>query len=205
MKHILRDEHDDLGNDLPGGPVAWRVGSQVFQQEHLAKLHSGGVRKPVEPLHLHANPAEVGEIKKHNAELLGEVDTLTAEVERLRDQLKSLEIELKAVTDEHDESLRQLTEMTTERDRLREGLDNANINIANWAKANQSLKAQLVERDALLIKANYVIDHARTIDKQAFAYGSQNVDHGLFRGLGNLLAQYDEALSASAEPRKEDH
>ncbi|WP_313453492.1 hypothetical protein [Stutzerimonas nitrititolerans] len=59
---------------------------------------------------------------------------------------------------------------------------------------------KLAEAHALLVKANYVIDHARTIDKQAFARGTQNVDHGLFRGLGNLLAQYDEALSASAEP-----
>lgn len=62
------------------------------------------------------------------------------------------------------------------------------------------LRAQLAEAQALLVKANYVVDHSRTIDKQAFSRGTQNVDHGLFRGLGNLLAQYDEALSASADP-----
>lgn len=77
-----------------------------------------------------------------------------------------------------------------------------NTDIAN-AQACQKLaelRAQLAERNAVLVKANYVIDHARTLDKQAFSRGTQNVDHDLFRGLGNLLAQYDEALSASAEP-----
>lgn len=79
---------------------------------------------------------------------------------------------------------------------------NARLSMSNVDRRNQNaeLSAQLAERDALLVKANYVIDHARTIDKQAFGRGAQNVDPGLFRGLGNLLAQYDEALSASAEP-----
>lgn len=129
MKHILRDEHDDLGNDLPGGPVAWRVGSQVFQQEHLAKLHSGGVRKPVEPLHLHADPAEVGEIKKHNAELLGEVDTLTAEVERLRYENEALACNLRG---KHELTGATYQHLVQERDTLR---------------------AQLAEQNALLHKA----------------------------------------------------
>lgn len=52
--------NEKLNNEQrQGEPVAWRVGSQIFQQEHLAKMHSGGVRKPVEPLYIHADPADV--------------------------------------------------------------------------------------------------------------------------------------------------
>lgn len=64
---IPHDElRDALSQQHQGEPVAWRVGSQIFQQEHLAKMHSGGVRKPVEPLYTHADP---GEVERLRAEL----------------------------------------------------------------------------------------------------------------------------------------
>ncbi|WP_060495464.1 hypothetical protein [Pseudomonas sp. GTC 16482] len=68
------------------------------------------------------------------------------------------------------------------------------------AKERDSLRAQLDEAHALLQQAKYVVERARAIDKQAFGKGTQNVEPGLFRGLGVLLEQYDAALSASAEP-----
>lgn len=105
-------------------------------------------------------------------------------------------------------------ELREERDTLRAEVDQFKLANARLSKENVDRRNQLAERDAALdalneiatgykrglVKADYVIDHARTIDEQAFALGTQNVDPGLFRGLGNLLEQYDDALSASAEP-----
>lgn len=126
------------------------------------------------PLYTHADP--------------GVVERLRADVETMRRKNNEYWHET--------ETLRaQLAELEKQRIRLRD-------NNVEALKENMALQQKLVERDAQLVKANYVIDHARTIDKQAFARGTQNVDHGLFRGLGNLLAQYDEALSASTEPSK---
>lgn len=78
-----------------GEPVAWA------QSPNIKAAPNPDSRYPTKsmrddkngysvPLYTHADPAEVGEIKKHNAELLGEVDTLTAEVERLRAENQSL-------------------------------------------------------------------------------------------------------------------
>ncbi|MDV9031321.1 hypothetical protein Q7C30_004270 [Pseudomonas sp. RAC1] len=101
--------------------------------------------------------------------------------------------------------VRDLTPLFTHGDpaeveRLRE---QANSWAAKWEeaiKAGANLERKLAEAHALLQNAKYVVEQARAIDKQAFAKGTQNVEHRLYRGLGALLEQYDSALSASAEP-----
>ena len=70
----------------------------------------------------HADPADPAEIKKHNAELLGEVDTLTGEVERLR------------------------AELVEWKERCQRNSDEA----MSWMSKHDTLRAQLAERDALL-------------------------------------------------------
>lgn len=70
-----------------GEPVAWRVGSQIFQQEHLARMHSGGVNKPVEPLYAHADPGEVEQHIKRRMEMAEQKTELHRQIEALRAQL----------------------------------------------------------------------------------------------------------------------
>lgn len=97
----------DEGEEQPGRDKAielWNARAEQHQGEPVAFVEVTGSRPtkycwmgatrilPVglHKLYTHADPAEVGEIKKHNAELLGEVDTLTADVERLRAENQSL-------------------------------------------------------------------------------------------------------------------
>jgi len=77
-----------------GEPVAWRVGSQIFQQEHLAKIHSGGVSKPVEPLYPHADPAEVERLR---TELALKVQTQNCDT--LRAKLAKWDLLLRGIAD----------------------------------------------------------------------------------------------------------
>ncbi|MCE1084589.1 hypothetical protein LU642_28820 [Pseudomonas asiatica] len=82
-----------------GEPAAWKVGTQLFAQKHLAEIHGRGVSKPVEPLYTHADPnvrweAVAGEqmrvIEQLRAELgeaKGEYDRSANKLAALRDQL----------------------------------------------------------------------------------------------------------------------
>lgn len=94
-----------------GEPVAWRYKTRVFVQalgyvwREVIETEEPDLTevaaRDLTPLYTHADPGEV---------------------ERLRDQVKSLEVELKAVTDEHDESLRKLAERDTLLREVRETL-----------------------------------------------------------------------------------
>ncbi|MGR3991438.1 coiled-coil domain-containing protein [Pseudomonas sp. 1121_17] len=93
-------------------------------------------------LYTRADPAEVGEIKKHNAELLGEVDTLTAEVERLRAENQSLRKTLPNST----------TELVDLRAQLAEAQQQYRDELGKRLAGEVKSEAKLAERDALLRK-----------------------------------------------------
>lgn len=82
-----------------GEPAAWKVGTQLFAQKHIADIHARGVSKPVEPLYTRTDPnvrweAVAGEqmkvIEKLRAELgeaKGDYDRSANKLAALRDQL----------------------------------------------------------------------------------------------------------------------
>lgn len=126
------------------------------------------------------------------------------EVERLRGIIRMHEKTVREQADHLAYMRAQLAEMTTKRDRLREGMDNANININNWFKDNQKLEAQLAERDALLVDIRLGgLDDERCARVDLLlssgAYENAINKHPLLRTSSDNAA-IEAALSASAEP-----
>lgn len=91
LEAALREDEQHQGE-----PVAWRVGSQIFQQEHLAKMHSGGVRKPLEPLYTHADPEPRGAFAKC-MQAMADRDAAHNREDALRAQLAEAHAALKAI------------------------------------------------------------------------------------------------------------
>lgn len=83
-----------------GNPAAWQDPdneSRMCTADHKAYVLSRGGPAAIalstltKPLYTHADPGEVAEIKAHNAELMGEVDTLRAKLTEAHTLLSEIE------------------------------------------------------------------------------------------------------------------
>lgn len=171
---IGANSFDHTGEDL------WQFAGWSWEQDCFTQ----GAGEPVGWLPLldtpHADPAEVeSKLSEQRAEFAKasqiEHAKWSTEVERISRKAANADLALAA--------------QTKQVHNLREGLDNANINIANWAKANQKLKAQLTEAHALL--------------RDTKAMLASELSYELFAKMANHIKRIDAALSASAYPINE--
>ncbi|WP_031324595.1 hypothetical protein [Pseudomonas taiwanensis] len=91
-------------------PAAWKVGTQLFAQKHIADIHARGVSKPVELLYTRTDPnvrweAVAGEQMRVIEQLRAELGEARGEYDRSANKLATLRAKLA----ERDALLREIS------------------------------------------------------------------------------------------------